>query len=123
MNNSYEKNAHKGLDYGKDQLEPSDTHSRVVRVVNRSDDFSWFQGVPKGREKLLRKDLMGCASLHPSYGSVPIHKRPPGRKGGCLSADTRELFAPKHVHDAVPSDPGPEKNPSRVIRDDLPYAA
>jgi hypothetical protein len=27
--------------------------------------FSWFQGVPKGREKLLRKGLMGCASAPP----------------------------------------------------------
>ena len=40
-----------------------------------------------------------------------------------FSADARKLFAPKHVHDAVPSNPGPEKDPSRVIRDDLPYAA
>jgi len=25
-----------------------------------------------GHELLLRKDLMGCASIHPSYGSPPI---------------------------------------------------
>jgi hypothetical protein len=59
----YEKAAHKGLDYGKDQPEPYDAHRWIVRVVDHSRDFSWFQGVPKGHEKLSRKDLMGYAPL------------------------------------------------------------
>ena len=46
-----EKAAHKGLDY--------DSFRRLFMV----------SGYPGGHEGLFRKDLMGCASLHPSYGS------------------------------------------------------
>ena len=48
----YEKATHKGLDYGKDQLGPFNTHPRIVRVVDSSGAFSWFQGVPAGHEML-----------------------------------------------------------------------
>ncbi len=58
-------------------------HSTVTKSPSRGENppgppfekggdfnvFSWFQGVPKGHEIPLRKDLMGCAPLHPSYGS------------------------------------------------------
>ena len=44
-----EKAAHKGLDYGKDQLEPPDTHPRIVQVVDRKALFMVL-GVPMGHE-------------------------------------------------------------------------
>ena len=47
MNYCYEKAAHKGLDYGEDQLEPPGKNSRVVRVVDCSGAFSWFGVSPR----------------------------------------------------------------------------
>jgi hypothetical protein len=38
-----------------------------ARLRGSEGNFSWFQGYPKEHEKLYRKDLMGFASLHPSY--------------------------------------------------------
>jgi hypothetical protein len=48
MNCCYEKAAFNGLDYGKNQREPLNTHLRIARVVDRSAAFSWFQGFPMG---------------------------------------------------------------------------
>ena len=52
---------------------------------------------------------------------LSVYRRQSGKK--FESADTRELFAPEHVHEAVTSNPGAEKDPSRIIRNDLPYEA
>ena len=48
-----------GLDYGKDRLEPSDTHSRVVRVVDRSGAFPLF--------RMSRRDMKCCSKPLPAY--------------------------------------------------------
>ena len=50
----YEKNAYEGLHYGKDDgLRYRSTHPTGLPPT--LGIFSWFQGVPKGREELSRK--------------------------------------------------------------------
>ncbi len=55
--------------YGKFQARCEIPPAPLYQRGGDSNVFSWFQGVPEGHEELLRKDLMGCAPLHPSYGS------------------------------------------------------
>jgi hypothetical protein len=66
MNNCSEKAAHKGLDYGKDQLEPPDTHSRVVRIVDRSGAFSLF--------RMSRRDIR-CCGAEPHFEADSARKK------------------------------------------------
>ncbi len=53
MNTYYEKAAHKGLDYGKDQPEPPNADPRVVRAVDHSRAFYGF--------RVSRKDMNNCS--------------------------------------------------------------